>query len=94
MEPLLIERAIIVAVACEPAQPRVAVEAVAARGVGHEREKVLASQIIDPWQRRARAGDHVFTSVIVEETKLHPKTPPSPKYNLISAESKSFKSSI
>ena len=32
--------------------------------------------------------------VIVEETKLHPKTPPSPKYNLISAESKSFKSSI
>lgn len=39
MEALLIDRAVIVAVAGQPAQPRVAIEAVAACGIGQECEK-------------------------------------------------------
>ena len=73
MEALLIDRAVVVAVAGQPAQPRVAIEAVAARRIRQECEKILAPQVVDPRQRRARACDHVFTPLIVKETKLHPK---------------------
>ena len=73
MEALLIDRAVVVAVAGQPAQPRVAIEAVAARRIRQECEKILAPQVVDPRQRRARACDQVFTPLIVKETKLHPK---------------------
>ena len=91
VEALLIERAVVVAVARQPAQPRVAVEAVAARRIGQEREKILASEVIDPRQRRARACDHVLAPLIVKETKLHLRTPPSPEDPCVPAESKSIK---
>ena len=91
MEALLIGRAVIVAVARQSAQPRVAVEAVATRGIGQDREKILASEVIDPRQRRARACDHILAPLIVKETKLHLRTPPLPEDPCVPAESKSIK---
>ena len=91
MEALLIDRAVIVAVAGQPAQPRVAIEAVAARRIRQECEKILAPQVVDPRQRRARACDHVLAPLIVKETKLHLRTPPSPEDPCVPAESKSIK---
>ena len=91
MEALLIDRAVIVAVAGQPAQPRVAIEAVAARRIRQECEKILAPEVIDPRQRRARACDHILAPLIVKETKLHLRTPPSPEDPCVPAESKSIK---
>ena len=78
MEALLIGRAVIIAVAGQPTQPRVTIEAVAACRVGQEREKILTAEIVDPWKRCARVGDHIFPLLVVKMAELHLELPPMP----------------
>ena len=78
MKPLLVDRAVIIAVAGQTAQPRVAIEAVAACRVGQEREKILAAEIVDPRKRCARVGDHIFPLLIVKMAELHLELLPMP----------------
>ena len=54
-----------------PAQPRIPVKAVAAAGVGHQTEEVLAAQIVDPGQGRAGRVDHVFPMHIIKMSEFH-----------------------
>ncbi len=50
----------------QPAQARVAIEAISAGGVGDDAEEVLAAEIINPRQRRIGTGDDVFTVGVVK----------------------------
>ena len=72
-EPLLIGRAVVVAVAGETAQTRVPVEAVTACRVGQKGEEILAAEIVDPRKGRACVGDHVFPLLVVEMAEMHVK---------------------
>jgi hypothetical protein len=69
--PAEIERHVVVAVARDPAQAGVAIERVASRGIGNNAEIRLASQVVDPWQRRVRLGDHILAIPVVEISELH-----------------------
>ena len=71
MKALGIERAVVVAIARQTAQPRVAVKRIAACRVGAERKEILAAEIVDPGQRRTGRRDDVFFSCIVKKTVLH-----------------------
>ena len=66
-----IQWGVVVAVAGDAAQPSIPIKAVAAAGVGHEAEKVLAAQIVDPRQGRARGVDHVFPVCIIKMSEFH-----------------------
>ena len=66
-----IQRRVVVAVTGDAAQPRIPVKAVAAAGVGHQTEEVLAAQIVDPGQRRAGRVDHVFPMHIIKMSEFH-----------------------
>ena len=66
-----IQRGVVVAVAGDAAQPSIPIKAVAAAGVGHEAEEVLAAQIVDPRQGRARGVDHVFPVCIIKMSEFH-----------------------
>ena len=66
-----VQRGAVVAVAGQAAHPGVAVEAVAARRVGDKAEEILAAQVVDPGQGRARGGDDVFLAFIIEVTESH-----------------------
>ncbi len=61
-----VERNVVVAVAGEPAQPRVSIERVAPSRVGDQREVALAAEVVDPRQRGVGSTDDVFTRVVVE----------------------------
>ncbi len=61
-----VERRVVVAVAGEPAQPRVAPEGVAARGVGAEAEQLLVAEVVQPRERRVRTRDDVLAGLVVE----------------------------
>ena len=61
----------VVTVAQKPLEFRVPVEAVAAAGVGDHAEEILAAQVIDPWQRGGRCGNHIFPPGVIEVSKLH-----------------------
>ena len=69
--PAVIERRIVVAVARDAAQARVAVVGVAASGVGDDAEVGLAAEVIDPRHRRLRPGDHVFAILVVKVSVTH-----------------------
>ena len=71
MKALGIERTVVVAIARQTAQARVAVKRIAAGRVGAERKEVLAAEIVDPGQRRARRRDDIFLSGIVKKTVFH-----------------------
>ena len=62
---------IVVAIASEASQAGVAIERVAAGGVGDDAEISLAAEIIDPRQRGVRLSDYVFTIRIIKMTKFH-----------------------
>ena len=66
-----IQRGVVVAVAGDAAQPSIPIKAVAAAGVGHEAEEVLAAQIVDPRQGCARGVDHVFPVCIIKMSEFH-----------------------
>ena len=72
-----VERGVVVAVPDQPSQPGVAEERVPAGGVGDEREVVLAPEVVDPRQRRVRAGDLVFPLLVVEVAVAQPRSPSS-----------------
>ena len=61
-----VERRVVVAVAGEPAQPCIAPERVAARGVGAEAEQLLVAEVVQPRERRVRPRDDVLASLVVE----------------------------
>ena len=71
MKALLIQRRIIITVAGQAAEPGVAVERIAAGGIGAESEEVLAAQIVDPGQRCLGRVDHVFLSLIIKKAVFH-----------------------
>ena len=71
MKALGIEGTVVVAIARQTAQARVAVKRIAAGRVGAERKEVLAAEIVDPGQRRARRRDDIFLSGIVKKTVFH-----------------------
>jgi hypothetical protein len=58
--PADIERRVVVAVAGQAAQARVAVKGIAAGGVRDDAEIRFAAEVIDPRQRRVGLGDDVF----------------------------------
>ncbi len=62
---------LVVAVADQPTQLGVPVEAVAAAGVGDQAEEGVAAQVVDPRKRRFRRRDDVFLRNIVKIAKLH-----------------------
>ena len=47
------------------------IKAVSSAGIGNQREKSCASQIIDPWKWRLRCGDDVLPIWIIKKTKFH-----------------------
>ena len=57
---------VVVAVPGEPAQPGVTVIRVATRRVRDDAEVRVGAEVIDPGQRRVRAGDDVLAAVVVE----------------------------
>ena len=74
--PILIQGGVIVTVAGEPAQPGIPVKAVAAAGIGHQTEKILTAQIVDPGQGRAGRIDHIFPACIFKMSVFHSLVPP------------------
>ena len=62
---------VVVAVAGHTQKPRVLVEGVAAGGVAHQGEEVLAAQIVDPWIGRVRSGNDIFAVRVVEMAVVH-----------------------
>ena len=71
-----VQRGIVVAVAGQPPQPGIPVKAVTAAGVGHQTEKVLAAQIVDPGQGSAGRVDHIFPARIIKMSESHSLVPP------------------
>ena len=69
--PADIKRRVVVAVAGQAAEARVAVKRVAARSVGDEAEIGFAAEIIDPRQRGVGLGDDVFALLVVKMSVLH-----------------------
>ena len=65
----------VVAVARQPQQARVAVEAVAAPCVGQEREESLAAQIVDPGGGGIRSCDDIFPGCVVKIAVFHGDPP-------------------
>jgi hypothetical protein len=61
-----IEGDAVVAVAGQPAESGIAVERVAAGGVGDDPEVLLAPQVVDPGQRGVRLRDDVLAGLVVE----------------------------
>src|ERR1039457_652784 len=66
-----VEGDIVIPVARDAAQARVAIERVTTRGVGDDAEVSLASQIVDPWQGCIWPGDYIFPVLVVEVSVLH-----------------------
>src|SRR3954463_9740322 len=66
-----IRRHVVVAVARQASEPRVAIEAIDPALMGHEPKEVLVSEVVDPRIRSLRGGDDVFFVAIVEMTKTH-----------------------
>ena len=64
-------RDVVVAVARQPPQPGVAVEAVAAAGVRDEAEELLGAEVVDPGVGRPRRLDDVLAGGIVEVAEAH-----------------------
>ena len=62
---------IVVAVAGHAQKPRVLVEGVAAGGVAHQGEEILAAQIVDPGIGRVRTGDDIFAVSVIEMAVVH-----------------------
>ena len=62
---------IVVAVTGDPAQTGVLVEAVAAGGVGDQREELLCAQVVDPGVGGSGGSDDVFFVGIVKKSKFH-----------------------
>ncbi len=71
-----VERRVVVAVPGQPAQPGVAVERIAARGVRDQPEVLLGAQVVDPGQRGVGSLDDVLTGLIVEVAVTHYASPP------------------
>ena len=69
--PAQIQRHVVVPVAGQPPQPRVAIERVTPRSIGNDSEICLAAQVVDPRQRRIRLRDHVLAIAIVKISELH-----------------------
>ena len=67
-------RKIIVAVTGKPEQLCIFIKAVTTAGIGDQAEKVLRSQIIDPWKRSVRGCDHILLFFVVKETEFHWKS--------------------
>jgi len=66
-----IQRGAVVAVTGQPAQPRIAVKAVAAGCVGNQTEKILTAKVVDPGQRGLRGGDDVLFVLVVKMSESH-----------------------
>ena len=66
-----IKRRVVVAVARQAAQARIAVERVAARGVRDDAKVRLAAEVIDPRQRGVGLGDDVFATLVVKMSVTH-----------------------
>src|SRR5690606_17087538 len=69
--PAAIHRHVVVAIAGDPPESRVSVEAVAAAEVRDEAEEALRPEIVDPRVRRLGSGDDVFAVLIVEMAETH-----------------------
>ncbi|MPM49898.1 hypothetical protein SDC9_96632 [bioreactor metagenome] len=72
----LVQRAVVVPVACQPQQAGVTVKAVPTGGARHQAEKILTAQIINPWQRCHRCLNDILPFFVVEMAILHSKDPP------------------
>jgi hypothetical protein len=68
MKALLIQRAVVVAVARDSPQSGIAVEAVAADRVAQQGEKVLISEVVDPGSRSFGSSDNVLFVRIIKKT--------------------------
>ena len=66
-----VQRRVVVTVAGDAAQPCVTVKAVSAAGVGHQTEKILTAQIVDPRQGRAGRIDHIFPVHVIKMSESH-----------------------
>ena len=75
-----IQRGAVVAVTGQPAQPRIAVKAVAAGCVGNQREEFLSTQVVDPGQRGLRGGDDVLFVLVVKMSESHNASSLKPAY--------------
>ena len=62
---------IVVAVSCEPQQLCITVKAVAAAGVGDQREKIITAEIIDPGKRCPGCRDDIFPVCIIKISVFH-----------------------
>ena len=62
---------VVVAIASQTEHARILIEGIAAGGIGHQGEKVLFAQIVDPGVRRVGAGDDVFAGSVIKIAVLH-----------------------
>ena len=61
----------VVAVAEDPLQLGIPIEAVSAGGIGNHAEEILAAQIIDPGKRGGGGGDYIFPPGIIKISVFH-----------------------
>ena len=66
-----IEGSVVVAVARDAAQARVAVKRIATGSIGDDAEVGLAAEVVDPRQRRIGLSDYVLAVLIVEVPVFH-----------------------
>src|SRR6185369_4791875 len=57
---------VVVARTRDPPQPRVAIKRVPSRRIGNDSEVRLATEVVNPRQRRVRLCDDVLTTLVVE----------------------------
>ena len=62
---------VVIAVTGHAQKPRVLVEGIAAGGVAHQGEEILAAQIVDPGIGRVRTGDDIFAVSVIEMAVVH-----------------------
>ena len=74
-----VSRHIVVAITGQTKQFGILIEGIATAGVRNKAEKIFTAQIVDPGKRGTRGCNHVFSSVIIEITKIH-CSPPYLKY--------------
>src|SRR5690554_5796439 len=67
----VIQRHIVVPIACEPPQACILIESIAAGSIGDQAEKFLRAQVVDPWVGSFWGCNHIFPVLIIKVPELH-----------------------
>ena len=68
-----INRKRVVTITGDTKQFRIFIETITTTGVGNQRKESVCTQIVDPWKRSIRGGNHIFSGFIIKMSKFHNK---------------------